>query len=143
MRRTRIQVFAPQPLWQAGASFDSGQRTGRRIAIAFIEKMVHDDSRRKETVMPKNIPATPSGYDRVRVIERPDGIYWQDKESGEEYGPFPTLVEAAEDMEYNDESDYEPGETLAEAEDELGISDWIDPDTGAPAEEGAPHIEDH
>ena len=56
---------------------------------------------------------------------------------------LPTLLEAAEDMEYSDESDYEPGETLAEAENELGISDWIDPDTGAPAEEGAPHIEDH
>jgi hypothetical protein len=93
--------------------------------------------------MPKNIPATPAGFDRARVIERPDGFYWQDKDSGEEYGPFRTLIEAAEDMEYNDESDYEPGETLAEAESELGISDWIDPDTGVPAEEGRPHLEDH
>jgi len=93
--------------------------------------------------MPKHIPATTSGFDRTRIIERPDGFYWQDKESGEEYGPFPTLVEAAEDMEYSDESDFEPGETLAEAESELGLSDWIDPDTGALAEEGRPHIEDH
>ena len=76
--------------------------------------------------MQKTVPATPSGYDRARIIERPDGFYWQDKDSGEEYGPFPTLLEAAEDMEYSDESDYEPGETLAEAENELGISDWID-----------------
>ena len=49
--------------------------------------------------MPKTVPATPPGYDRARVIERPDGFYWQDKDSGEEYGPFPTLLEAAEDME--------------------------------------------
>jgi hypothetical protein len=93
--------------------------------------------------MPKNIPATPAAYDRTRVIERPDGFYWQDKESGGEYGPFPTLLEATEDMEYSDESDFEPGETLAQAEDELGISDWIDPDTGGPSEEGRPHLEDH
>ncbi|MCO5098783.1 MAG: hypothetical protein R3E40_06195 [Rhodocyclaceae bacterium] len=105
--------------------------------------MVQDIRSEEVNAMPKNIPATPSAYDRARVIERPDGFYWQDKDSGGEYGPFPTLIEAAEDMEYSDESDFEPGETLAEAEDELGISDWIDPDTGAPAEEGAPHIEDH
>ncbi|MBI3140245.1 MAG: hypothetical protein HYZ19_00095 [Rhodocyclales bacterium] len=93
--------------------------------------------------MPNNVPETPPRPDRARVIERPDGFYWQDQHSGEEYGPFPTLLEAMEDMEYIDESDYEPGESLAEAEDELGISDWIDPDTGVPAEEGTPHIEDH
>lgn len=93
--------------------------------------------------MPSKIPATPPEYDRTRLIERPDGFYWQDPHSGEEYGPFATLLEAAEAMEYNDDSDYEPGETLQEAEDELGISDWIDPETGAPAEEGKPHLEDH
>ena len=32
---------------------------------------------------------------------------------------------------------------LREAESELGISDWIDPDTGGPAEDSVPHIEDH
>lgn len=93
--------------------------------------------------MPKHIPATPSRYDRARIIERPDGFYWQDRESGEEYGPFATLIEATEDMEYNDESDYEPGESLAEAEEELGIADWIDPETGGLAEDGGPHIEEH
>lgn len=93
--------------------------------------------------MPKNIPETPPDYDKARIIERPGGFYWQDADTGAEYGPFPTLVAAVEDMGYNDESDYEPGETLQEAEGEIGISDWIDPDTGAPAEEGTPHIEDH
>jgi len=93
--------------------------------------------------MAKNIPTAPAAFDSTRVIERPDGFYWHDKSDGREFGPFATLLEAAEDMEYNDESDFEPGETLAEAEHELGLSDWIDPDTGQLAEEGGPHIEDH
>jgi hypothetical protein len=55
-----------------------------------------------------------------------------DADTNEEYGPFASLLEAVQDMEYNAESDYEPGETVEEAEEELGISDWIDPDTGEP-----------
>jgi hypothetical protein len=58
-----------------------------------------------------------------------------DADTGEEYGPFASLLEAVQDMEYNAESDFEPGESLEEAEDEIGISDWIDPDTGEPGEE--------
>jgi hypothetical protein len=38
--------------------------------------------------------------------------------------------------------DVELGETLQEAESELGISEWIDPDTGVPAEDSVPRIED-
>ena len=41
------------------------------------------------------------------------------------------------------EADFEPGESLEEAEDEIGIANWVDPDTGAPAEEGIPRLEDH
>lgn len=81
------------------------------------------------------IPETPAEYDHTQVIERPDGFYWTDVDTGQEYGPFDSLLEAIQDMEYNAESDYEPGETLEEAEDELGISDWIDPETGDPGEE--------
>jgi len=93
--------------------------------------------------MAKNLSQTPPEYDKTRIIERPDGYYWQDQDNGGEYGPFPTLILAIEDMNYKDDSDYEPGETLLEAENEIGISDWIDPDTGVPAEEGGPHLEDH
>ena len=46
-------------------------------------------------------------------------------------------------METGGETDYEPGESVAEAESELGMADWIDPDTGEPAEESVPRIEDH
>jgi hypothetical protein len=90
-----------------------------------------------------NIPETPAEYDKTRIIERPDGFYWQDKETDKVTGPFATLWEAVQDMEYVAESDYEPGESLAEVESELGISDWNDPDTGLPAEESTHHIEDH
>lgn len=92
--------------------------------------------------MKSKIPETPSGYDQTRIIERPDGFYWQDKETDKVFGPFSTLLDAVQDMEYTDDSDYEPGESLAEVEAEIGISDWNDPDTGLPAEE-THHIEDH
>lgn len=81
------------------------------------------------------IPPTSRDYDTKRIVERPDGFYWHDeKESDRIFGPFPTLLEATQDMEYNAESDYEPGETLEQAEEEIGISDWIDPETGQPGE---------
>ena len=92
--------------------------------------------------MTKSLPETPPEYDRARIIERPDGFYWQDKDTAAEDGPFATMLEAVEDMQYSADSDYEPGETLEQAEDEIGISDWIDPDTGLPGEEGIPRIED-
>lgn len=85
--------------------------------------------------MTTQIPETPPDYDKARIIERPDGFYWQDKDTEAQYGPFSTLLEAVQDMEYSADSSYEPGETLEEAEAELGIADWIDPETGAPGEE--------
>ncbi len=76
-----------------------------------------------------------------RIVERPDGFYWLDPDSGEEIGPFATLAEAVADMESAAADIDVP--TLDEAENEIGINDWIDPDTGLPAEEFAPHLEDH
>lgn len=78
----------------------------------------------------------PTDEERGRIIERPDGFYWQDKADGKVYGPFPTLLAALQDMQ--DEGaggEFEEGESLEEAEAEIGITDWIDPDTGMPAEE--------
>jgi hypothetical protein len=88
------------------------------------------------------IPDTPPDFDRKRVIERPDGFYWQDIETGEFFGPFPALLDAVNDMEYSAEAGPGVAETLQEAEDEIGIADWIDPDTGEPAEESPPHVGD-
>jgi hypothetical protein len=93
--------------------------------------------------MAQIIPETSPDYDKTRIIERPDGFYWQSGDSGEEFGPFPTLIEATQDMQYRDDAEIEPGETVAEAEAEIGIADWVDPDTGEPAEESVPRLEDH
>ena len=93
--------------------------------------------------MAQIIPETIPDYDATRVIERPDGFYWQSRnEDGREYGPFATLLEAAQDMLAAENGAPEPGETLEEAESEIGIANWIDPETGAPAEEQRPHIDD-
>lgn len=93
--------------------------------------------------MNRKLPETAPDYDRTRIVERPDGVYWQDKEGGREYGPFATLLEAVQDMELGGDRNLEPGETLEEAEGEIGMSDYIDPDTGVPAEDGVPRLEDH
>lgn len=90
------------------------------------------------------IPQTTANYETTRVIERPDGFYWQDKETGEEFGPFATLMDASMDMEVSGaDTDIEVGESAAEAGGEIGIADWIDPDTGLPAEESVPRTEDN
>ena len=92
--------------------------------------------------MTQIIPQTPSNYDHTRIIERPDGFYWQEKGTAEEYGPFESLLEAAQDMQSAEETSYEPGESVEEAEAELGISDWTDPDSGELSEEERPRIRD-
>jgi len=93
--------------------------------------------------MTQPIPQTAPNYDETRITERPDGFYWQAKDGGREYGPFATLLDAVLDMQGSDEAVPEPGETLQEAEAELGVAEWVDPETGAPAEEERPRIENH
>jgi hypothetical protein len=93
------------------------------------------------SILPENSHTSPD-IDQAGLIERPDGFYWQDSRTGKMYGPFPTLLEATEDMQYQEDSDYEVGESLQEAEAEIGISDWIDPDTGELAEGSSPHLSD-
>jgi hypothetical protein len=58
------------------------------------------------------------------------------------FGPFPTLLEAVQDMQSQGDSDFEEGESLEDAEEEIGISNWIDPETGEPAEGLSPHLSD-
>lgn len=93
--------------------------------------------------MTQPIPQTTPEFDHTRIIERPDGFYWQDKASGREYGPFATLVGAAMDMQAADESALAPDETVEEAESEIGIAGYRDPDTGELAEEERPRLEEH
>ena len=78
------------------------------------------------------------------IIQRPDGYYWEPK-GGKPRGPFETRDEAELDRiagGFADE-ELEAGESLHEAESEIGMSEWIDPDTGDPAEDSVPRIEDH
>ena len=77
------------------------------------------------------------------MLERPDGFYWEAKGEDKAYGPFPTREDAETAMLSAGGEDLEPGESLQEAESELGISEWVDPDTGVPAEDNVPRIEDH
>lgn len=79
-----------------------------------------------------------------RVIKRPDGFYWEAK-GADARGPFATRAEAEADLLAggSTQGDFEPEGTLQDAESELGISEWIDPDTGGPAEDNVPRIEDH
>ena len=78
------------------------------------------------------------------ILKRPDGFYWQSK-SGELRGPFVTRAEAEADRLAggSTEGEFDPGESLQEAESEIGVAEWIDPDTGGPAEDNVPRIEDH
>ncbi|HEX8962220.1 MAG TPA: hypothetical protein VF801_04385 [Rhodocyclaceae bacterium] len=90
------------------------------------------------------IPETRSDYDNITVIERPDGFYWQEKGEERENGPFPTFLEAIEDIDARTGGSSDaPAEALAEAESEFGVSEWIDEETGEPAEENAPRLEQH
>lgn len=82
--------------------------------------------------------AEPETEARGRIMERPDGFYWQDREDDMLYGPFPTRLAAEQDMQYEADNDFAEGETLEEAEDEIGIAGWAD--TGEPAEESLPHF---
>jgi hypothetical protein len=79
------------------------------------------------------------------LIKRPDGYYWEAKPAGELRGPFVTREEAEADRLAGGAAggEFESGETLQEAESEIGMSEWIDPDTGGPAEDNIPRIEDH
>jgi len=82
-----------------------------------------------------------AAFERPLFFERPDGFYWQAAAGEREYGPFATLIEAEMDMQCAGVDDA-VGESLQEVESEIGIADWIDPETGQPAEDSVPHLED-
>ena len=100
-------------------------------------------ARKAAATAPEAEEEIPRDEPKRRVIERPDGFYWQAIRGSEESGPFDTREEAEADLLSGGGAEIPEGETLQEAESELGISDWIDPDTGGPAEDSVPHIEDH
>jgi hypothetical protein len=92
-------------------------------------------------IMTPQIPETGPDFDRTRLIERPDGFYWQSTDGGREYGPFASLIAAVEDMAVTDTGDDDT--SLQEAEEAFGVAEWLDAETGAPAEDSVPRLEDH
>jgi hypothetical protein len=93
--------------------------------------------------MTRIIPETLPDYDKTRILERPDGFYWLSETGDKDVGPFATLFEAVQAVQYPDDSELAPAETLRQAEEEIGIAEWVDPNTGEPAEEGIPRLEEH
>lgn len=93
--------------------------------------------------MSKTIPETPPDFYKTRIMERPDGFYWQSRLDGREFGPFASLLEAVQDIQYDAENGLEPGVSVNEAEADIGVAEWIDPETGEPAEEDVPRLEEH
>jgi hypothetical protein len=95
--------------------------------------------------MPRAIPETSPEFENARIIERPDGFYWQLKETGEESGPFRTLSDAVKDLEFNAESDeeFDLPDTLEESEADLGVDGYIDPETGELEDPSLPRLDEH
>jgi hypothetical protein len=116
-----------------------------------MPRTVKSSGSKKRTAEPPPVEealAADSAPLQGRVIERPDGFYWEAKhrDKGETHGPFATRAEADADLLSGGaapEEGEEVPEALQEAESELGINEWIDPDTGGPAEDNVPRIEDH
>lgn len=96
--------------------------------------------------MTQKIPTTSAEFDHTRIIERPDGFYWQDDADGREYGPFQTMLEAVADMQLADDesADAEADvDDVRETGDLLGVPDWVDPDTGHLADDERTRIDEH
>lgn len=93
--------------------------------------------------MKQVIPETDPDDLKKRVFERPDGFHWEDLETGKTYGPFPTLLDAENDMRCSAEALPGPVGAVEEAESKISIADWIDPETGEPAEDQVLRIEEH
>jgi len=93
--------------------------------------------------MPRVKPQTTPEFDNARIIERPDGFYWQSTETGEESGPFKTMGDAVEDMEVNADSEFDVPDTLEEAEADLGLDGYIDPETGELEDPSLPRLGEH
>ena len=68
-------------------------------------------------------PLAPSDDESSRVVARPDGFYWVADDGHQEFGPFPTAMDAQVALRSGIETGLEPDETLEQAEDEIGYVD--------------------
>ena len=76
------------------------------------------------------------------IVERPDDDCSKVPDGHQGSGPFETyeLAEAERDA-VGDEA-LAPGETLQETLHEIGVDDWIDAETGSPAGDEPPHLQE-
>lgn len=94
--------------------------------------------------MTKTIPNITPDDGRSRIVERPDGYYWQSLDGGREHGPFPSLMEAMLDLQAGDEDDAgDEREAVRQVEGVLGVPEWVDPETGQLADDEWTRTEDH
>jgi hypothetical protein len=68
-------------------------------------------------------PVVPTDDESSRVAARPDGFYWVADNGHQEFGPFPTAMDALVALRSGIETGLEPDETLEEAEEEIGFVD--------------------
>lgn len=78
--------------------------------------------------------AAPVDDESSRVVARPDGFYWVADDGHQEFGPFPTAMDALVALRSGIETGLEPDETLAEAEAEIGFVEPTAPDNETPDE---------
>lgn len=78
--------------------------------------------------------AVPTDDESSRVVARPDGFYWVADDGHQEFGPFPTAMDALVALRSGIETGLEPTETLQEAEAEIGFIEPKVNDEGIPEE---------
>ena len=99
-------------------------------------------SRKMKTPQPVAAPMTDSAP--PDLVEHPDGYYWQDHDSHDEFGPFESDALARADRDAVGDEALARGETSQEAVHETGTDEWIDAETGDPAEgDSPPYLREH
>jgi hypothetical protein len=81
----------------------------------------------REVPPARTVPDAPTDDESSRVAARPDGFYWVADDGHQEFGPFPTALEALLALRAGIDTSLEPDITLEEAEAEIG---FVDPERG-------------
>jgi hypothetical protein len=79
-------------------------------------------------------PVAPTDDESSRVAARPDGFYWVADDGHQEFGPYPTAMEALVALRSGIETGLEPDQTLQEAEAEIGFVEPLQTEEGTPPE---------
>lgn len=91
-----------------------------------------DRSSPADTARQRELPEVPADDESSRVVARPDGFYWVADDGHQEFGPFPTAMEALAALREGIETGLEPDQTLEEAEAAIGFVEPPKDDEGRP-----------